>query len=81
MTSMVLYGQYCPMFDATLKNIKQAEKMLNCKFNLKIITNTSEIKQAGIYSFPTLVINEKIVAKGKTLSVEEIILVCNKKES
>lgn len=74
MKSMVLYGQYCPMFDATLKNIKQAEKKLNCKFKLKIVTNSREIEHAGIYSFPTFVIDGKIVAKGKTISVEEIIL-------
>lgn len=71
--SMILYGQYCPMFDATLKNIEQAEKLLKRKFNLKIITNSREIESAGIHSFPTFVINGKIVAKGKTASLEDII--------
>ncbi len=73
MTSMILYGQYCPMFDATLKNIEQAEKLLKCKFDLKIITNSSEIRNAGVHSFPTLDINGKIVVRGKTASVEDII--------
>ncbi len=73
MTSMALYGQYCPMFDATLKNIKQAEKILNCRFKLEIITNAREMIQAGIYNLPTFVINGKTVAKGRSASVEEII--------
>lgn len=71
--SVKILGAGCSKCNALEANTIVALKQLNLHAIIEHITDFSQIATYGIMSTPALVINEKVIAYGKVLKVEEII--------
>lgn len=69
---VTLYGQFCPMYDQQLINIKEAIRTSKRKVAVKTINDMYDMEKDGIHSFPSLMINGKLVAKGSVASTEKL---------
>lgn len=71
--SVKILGSGCSKCNELEANTIVALKQLNLHAIIEHITDFSRIAAYGIMSTPALVINEKVIAYGKVLKVEEII--------
>lgn len=67
-----LYGQLCPMYDRQLINIKEAIHASKRKVTVSVINDMYDMEKDGIHSFPSLIVNGKLIAKGSVASTEEL---------
>lgn len=65
-------GDCCSHCAQLHKNTLQAVKELNMDISVKQEGDIMQILQYKVMRTPTLVINEKIISEGETLSVEKI---------
>lgn len=61
------------------KNVWEAVKSINSSAEVIKISSIEEIVDYGVMMVPALVIDEDVVSVGKSLSVEKIIELINKK--
>jgi small redox-active disulfide protein 2 len=67
-----IVGSGCAKCIKLAENTEAAAKELGLDYKIAKITDIAEIAASGIMTTPGLIVNEKIVSKGKVLSVEEI---------
>ncbi len=65
-------GSGCAKCNTLSENTKEALSQLGMDTCIQKITDFSEIAKYGVMSTPALVLDNKVVATGKVLSVEEI---------
>lgn len=65
-------GTGCKKCKELEQNVLSALKEKNIKAEVKKVEDIKEIMQYKIMSTPALVINERVVSKGKLLSVNEV---------
>lgn len=61
-----------------LQNAAIAAKKLKCNAKFEKVTEFSKVVAYGVIALPALVIDEKVVAYGQVLQVEEIMAIMQK---
>ena len=65
-------GAGCKSCHEQYENAKQAVKDIGLPAEVEYIADMRKIMEYGVMSMPALVVNEKVVAMGKVLKVNEI---------
>lgn len=76
---IAILGTGCAKCIELEQNVQAALKELNINKEVKHITDIVEIAQFGVMTTPALVVEGKVVASGKVLSIEEVKDVLSKK--
>lgn len=66
-------GGCCKKSMANFENAVEAAKLCGLNSEVEHITDTNEIMSMGVISTPGLVINNKVVATGRLLKVNQIV--------
>ena len=72
MKNIKILGTGCPNCKRLMENTEQAAKEFGDDYDLKKITDMQEIMKFNIMSMPALVVDGKVRAAGRVLSVDEI---------
>ena len=72
-----VYGQFCSMYDALLKNVKMAIQDSGKNIDLKVYNKDADFVKDNVIYMPTLKINDRTVAEGKVLNKNEILELFN----
>ncbi|HZK01090.1 MAG TPA: thioredoxin family protein [Tissierellaceae bacterium] len=67
-----ILGTGCSKCDKVEKNLKLAMEELNICGTIEKVEELKEIVRYGVMTTPTLVIDDKVMAVGKVLSVKDI---------
>jgi small redox-active disulfide protein 2 len=67
-----ILGTGCPKCKKLEANALQAVKDAGIEAQVEKVTDLDQIMDYGVMLTPSLVIDEKVIASGKTLSTEEI---------
>jgi len=73
-----ILGTGCSKCDDLEKNVKQAVEELEIDATVEKIEDLVSIMQYGVMTAPVLVVDEKILIKGKSASVKEIKKILSK---
>ena len=73
-------GAGCKSCHEQYENAKQAVKDIGLSVEVEYITDMQKIMEYGVMSMPALVVNEKVVAMGKVLKVNEVVALLQKLE-
>ncbi|SNS41866.1 small redox-active disulfide protein 2 [Anaerovirgula multivorans] len=65
-------GSGCKNCKTLEENVKEALQQLNLQGEIEKVTDFKSIAEYGVMKTPGLVVNEKVVASGKVLGVDEI---------
>lgn len=71
-------GSGCAKCNQLEANVKAALEQLGMESNIEHVTDLSQIAAYGVMSTPALVVDDKVVAYGKVLKVEEAIKILEK---
>ena len=71
-------GAGCKSCREQYENAKQAVKDMGLDLEVEYITDMQKVMEYGVMSMPALVVNEKVVAMGKVLKVNEIVALLRK---
>ncbi len=71
--SIKVLGAGCKSCHEQYENAKQAVKDMGFSIEVEYITDMQRVMQYGVMSMPALVLNEKVVAMGKVLKVNDVI--------
>lgn len=66
-------GTGCKKCDTLMENVKEALAETSTEAQVEKVTDIQAIIAYGVMSTPALVIDEKVVAKGKVLKTKDII--------
>jgi small redox-active disulfide protein 2 len=72
MKKIQILGAGCPKCQALAKNAEAAAREMSLEYELKKITDISEIMRFGVMITPALVIDGEVKTVGKVLTVEQI---------
>lgn len=67
-----ILGAGCPNCKKLESNAKKAVKELGVDADIKKVQDIKDIMSYGVMSTPALVVDEKVISKGKVLSKNEI---------
>lgn len=73
-------GAGCASCRQQYENAKQAVKKMGLDVEVEYITDMAKVMEYGVMSMPALVVNEKVVSKGKVLKPAEIERLLQKPE-
>lgn len=73
MNEIKVLGPGCAKCKKLAENVHEALKQTEKEMNFEYITDIQKIMEYGIMMTPALVINGKVVASGRVISVKEII--------
>ena len=73
-------GAGCASCRQQYENAKQAVKKMGLDVEVEYITDMAKVMEYGVMSMPALVVNEKVVSKGKVLKPAEIESLLQKPE-
>lgn len=73
-------GAGCKSCHEQYENAKQAVKDIGLSVEVEYITDMQKVMEYGVMSMPVLVVNEKVVAMGKVLKVNEVVALLQKLE-
>lgn len=65
-------GSGCKNCKTLEENVREALQQLNLQGKVEKVTDFKSIAEYGVMKTPGLVVNEKVVASGKVLGVDEI---------
>ena len=71
-------GAGCKTCREQYENAKQAVKDMGLSVEVEYITDIQNVMEYGVMSMPALVVNEKVVAMGKVLKSDDIIILLRK---
>ena len=67
-----ILGTGCPKCEKIEKNLEKVLKDLDLSASVESIGELKEIVKYGVMTTPALVVDEKVVSVGKTLSVKDL---------
>ena len=67
-----IFGTGCPKCQSTMEVVKQALKETGKEAEVVKVTDINQMIDRGIMQTPALMINNKLVAQGKSLGIEEL---------
>ena len=70
--TITVLGVGCDSCHKQLENVKTAVKELNLNIDVMYITDLQKIMTFGVMSMPAVVVNDKVIAMGKVLDVNNI---------
>jgi len=73
-----ILGSGCKKCNELEENTKQALKEIGLDAKVIKVTDFKEIAKYGVMTTPALVVDEKVVSKGKVLKKDEIIEILSK---
>lgn len=73
-------GAGCASCRQQYENAKKAVKNMGLDVDVEYITDMAKVMEYGVMSMPALVVNEKVVSKGKVLKPAEIESLLQKPE-
>ena len=73
-------GAGCKSCHEQYENAKQAVKDMGLSVEVEYITDMQKVMEYGVMSMPSLVVNEKVVAMGRVLKVNEVVTLLQKLE-
>lgn len=68
-----ILGAGCKSCHEQYENAKQAVKDMRLDLEVEYITDMQKVMGYGVMSMPAIVVNEKVVAMGKVLKVNEVV--------
>lgn len=68
-----ILGAGCKACHEQYENAKQAVKDMRLDLEVEYITDMQKVMGYGVMSMPAIVVNEKVVARGKVLKVNEVV--------
>jgi len=78
MQEIIILGTGCARCKKLESNVREALTILGITAQVEHVTDIQQIAAYGVMMMPSLVIDGEIVAVGKILSVEELILLLQK---
>lgn len=66
-------GGCCKKSTQNYENALEAVKKLGCPYEVEHIKDMNEIINLGVMSTPALIVNGKLIAAGRLLTVDQII--------
>ena len=67
-----VYGSGCKGCQILHQNVIDALAEMNIAADVQYITDMQKIMETGVMSLPALAVNDKIVSRGKVLTVSEV---------
>ena len=71
-------GTGCKSCHTQYEHVNSALKQLDVTVEAEYITDIKKITEYGVMNLPAIVINEKVVAKGKVFSTKEVAEIIRK---
>lgn len=71
-SSVKVLGSGCKSCHALYENVKLAMKNMNVPVEVEYVTDMEVVVGYGVMSMPALVLNEKVIAMGKVMKVDEV---------
>ncbi len=65
-------GAGCASCHAQFENAKEAVKKMGLSLEVEYVTDLQKVMEYGVMSMPALVVNEKVVSKGKVLKHADV---------
>ena len=65
-------GAGCKSCHQQLEYVKEAVKNLGLSIEVEYITDLAKVMEYGVMSMPAIVVNDKVVSKGKILKTAEV---------
>ncbi len=73
-----ILGSGCKKCNKLEANVNEALKLVGLNANVEKVTDMVEITSYGVMQTPALVIDNKVVAYGKLLSVKDLVKIISK---
>ncbi|MFH0816933.1 MAG: thioredoxin family protein [Methanobacteriota archaeon] len=73
-----VFGVGCAKCVSLEMSVREAVKQMNVQAEVVKVTDINEMVEKGIMSTPALAIDGKVVAAGKTLTVQDVVALINK---
>ena len=71
-------GAGCPSCHKQYENAKAAVSELSLGIEVEYVTDMGKVMTYGVMSMPAIVVNDKVIAMGRILSVEEVKMALDK---
>ena len=76
--SVKVLGAGCPGCHKQYENAKAAVSELSFGIEVEYVTDMGKVMTLGVMSMPAIVVNDKVIAMGRILSVEEVKMALDK---
>ncbi len=72
MKSIKILGSGCAKCNVLYKTAEEAAKSLGIEFTIEKVTDIQQIMEYGVMVTPAIVVDEKVKAAGKSLTVKDV---------